>query len=74
MTFEEKLKLLEETVYKMESDQLGLKDTVELYQKAIELSNELNEELNESLKKLAYIVENGEVKPLGDIESEKKDI
>lgn len=74
MTFEEKLKLLEDIVSKMENDQLGLKETVELYQKANELSKQLNEELNESLKKLSYIVENGEVKPLGDIESEKKDI
>ena len=74
MTFEEKLKLLEDIVKKMESEQLSLKESVELYQKANSLSKELNLELDESLKRLSYIVENGEVKPLNNIEEEKKDI
>lgn len=74
MTFEEKLMQLEGLVNQLENNKIGLKESIEIYQKAKDLSKELNDELNESMKKLSYIVENGEVKPLFDIENEKKDI
>lgn len=74
MTFEEKLMQLEGLVNQLENNKIGLKESIEIYQKAKDLSKELNDELNESMKKLSYIVDNGEVKPLFDIENEKKDI
>lgn len=73
MTFEEKLKKLEELTNRLENESLSLEDSVNLYQEAKKLSQELTQELNESLEKLSYVVENGQIKPLSG-EEIKKDI
>lgn len=72
-SFEEKLKELENIVSKLESENLSLELSVDLYQKAKILSQELNNELNASMEKLSFIVEDDEVKPYFDEEA-KKDI
>lgn len=74
MSFEEKLKKLEDLVDKLENDKIGFKESIEIYKEAKKLSKELNDELNDSINKLSYIVEDGVVRPLFDIENEKKDI
>ena len=72
MTFEEKLHKLEEILSKLESDKLGLEESVKLYEEGKKLSTELHNELKESSKKLSYIIEDGEVKPFLDEESAKE--
>ena len=74
MTFEEKLEKLEEIVNKLENEKLNLESSIALYQEAKILSDELNKELNESIKKMSYIVENGQIKSIETIESTSKDI
>lgn len=73
MTFEEKLKKLEELANRLESENLTLEDSVSIYQEAKLISQELTKELNDSMEKLSYIVENGQIKPF-DSEEVKKDI
>lgn len=73
MKFEEKLARLEEIIAQLENDSLGLDNSVKLYQEAKKLSQELNLELAESMKKLSYIVEDGQLQVL-DEENLKKDI
>lgn len=73
MTFEEKLKKLEELSSRLESENLTLEDSVNIYQEAKLISQELTKELNDSMEKLSYIVENGQIKPF-DSEEVKKDI
>lgn len=73
MTFEEKLKKLEELANRLESENLTLEDSVNIYQEAKLISQELTKELNDSMEKLSYIVENGQIKPF-DSEEVKKDI
>lgn len=73
MTFEEKLKKLEELSSRLESENLTLEDSVNIYQEAKLICQELTKELNVSMEKLAYIVENGQIKPF-DSEEVKKDI
>ena len=72
MSFEEKIKRLEEIVNILESNKLGLDESVKLYEEGRKISKELQEELEKSMKKLAYIVEDGEVKPFLDEESERE--
>ncbi len=74
MTFEEKLEKLEEIVNKLENEKLNLESSIALYQEAKKLSDELNKELNESINKMSYIVENGQVRSIEEIESTSKDI
>lgn len=74
MTFEEKLEKLEEIVNKLENEKLNLESSIALYQEAKKLSDELNKELNESINKMSYIVENGKVRSIEEIESTSKDI
>ena len=74
MTFEEKLEKLEEIVNKLENEKLNLESSIALYQEAKKLSDELNKELNESIKKMSYIVENGQIKSIETIENTSKDI
>ena len=74
MTFEEKLEKLEEIVNKLENEKLNLDSSIALYQEAKKLSDELNKELNESINKMSYIVENGQVRSIEEIESISKDI
>lgn len=73
MTFEEKLKKLEELANRLESENLTLEDSVKIYQEAKLISQELTKELNDSMEKLSYIVENGQIKPF-DSDEVKKDI
>ncbi len=78
MTFEEKIKRLEEISTILENDNLPLQDACKIYQdkdikEAKTLEKELNDELNESMKKLAFIVEDGQIKEI-DINELKKDI
>ena len=72
MTFEEKMTRLEVIVSKLENERLGLEESVKLYEAGKKLTKELQEELDKSMKKLAYIVEDGEVVPFLDEESEKE--
>lgn len=74
MTFEEKLEKLEEIVNKLENEKLNLESSIALYQEAKKLSDELNKELNESINKMSYIVENGQVRSIEEIENTSKDI
>ena len=74
MTFEEKLEKLEEIVNKLENEKLNLESSIALYQEAKKLSDELNKELDESINKMSYIVENGQVRSIEEIESTSKDI
>ena len=74
MTFEEKLEKLEEIVNKLENEKLNLESSIALYQEAKKLSDELNKELNESISKMSYIVENGQIKSIEEIENASKDI
>lgn len=73
MTFEEKIKRLEEISTILENDNLPLQDACKIYQEAKTLEKELNDELNESMKKLAFIVEDGQIKEI-NINELKKDI
>ena len=73
MTFEEKIKRLEEISTILENDNLPLQDACKIYQEAKVLEKELNDELNETMKKLAFIVEDGQIKEI-DINELKKDI
>ena len=72
MTFEEKMNRLEAIIAKLENEKLGLEESVKLYEEGKKLTKELQEELDKSMKKLAYIVEDGEVVPFLDEESEKE--
>ena len=72
MTFEEKMTRLEVIVSKLENERLGLEESDKLYEEGKKLTKELQEELDKSMKKLAYIVEDGEVVPFLDEESEKE--
>lgn len=73
MTFEEKLQNLEDIIKKLENETISLDESVKLYQEAKKLSKELNDELNDSMKKLSFVVEDGQIKPL-DLNELKKDI
>ena len=73
MTFEDKIKRLEEISTILENDNLPLQDAFKIYQEAKVLEKELNDELNETMKKLAFIVEDGQIKEI-DINELKKDI
>lgn len=73
MTFEDKIKRLEEISTILENDNLPLQDACKIYQEAKVLEKELNDELNETMKKLAFIVEDGQIKEI-DVNELKKDI
>ncbi len=62
MTFEEKLKQLEEITNTLENEKKGLKESIELYEKAKVLAASLNKELEEAANKVAFIVEENEKK------------
>lgn len=73
MTFEEKLNSLQNIVSRLEDENIPLEEAVKLYEQAKALSNELSKELDESIKKMAYIVENDQVKQI-DEKNEEKDV
>lgn len=58
-TFEENLKVLEETVTELESGECGLDKSIELYTKGVKLAKELKEKL-ENAQRTVEIVETSE--------------
>lgn len=73
-TFEEKMQELEGIVAALEEENLGLEESVKLYEQAKALSKELNEELDASVKKISAMVENGQVEPYFEEKEIEKDI
>ena len=75
LEYQTKIDLFDNREYvlsKLENERLGLEESVKLYEEGKKLTKELQEELDKSMKKLAYIVEDGEVVPFLDEESEKE--
>ena len=64
---------LQNIVSRLEDENIPLEEAVKLYEQAKALSNELSKELDESIKKMAYIVENDQVKQI-DEKNEEKDV
>lgn len=73
-SFEEKLKLLEEMVTKLEKEDLGLAESIDLFEKSQKLAKELKQELDESLSKVSFIVENDTITPFDSQNDSKIDI
>ena len=73
-SFEEKLKLLEEMVTKLEKEDLGLAESIDLFEKSQKLAKELKQELDESLSKVSFIVENETITPFDSQNDSKIDI
>ena len=59
LSIEEKFKLLEKLVNKLENEKLSLEESIKIYEEAMKLSRELSIELNEVTKKVMLIQENG---------------
>ena len=73
-SFEEKLKLLEEMVTKLEKEELGLAESIDLFEKSQKLAKELKQELDESLSKVSFIVENETITQFDSQNDSKIDI
>ena len=73
-SFDEKLKLLEEMVTKLEKEDLGLAESIDLFEKSQKLAKELKQELDESLSKVSFIVENETITPFDSQNDSKIDI
>ena len=73
-SFEGKLKLLEEMVTKLEKEDLGLAESIDLFEKSQKLAKELKQELDESLSKVSFIVENDTITPFDSQNDSKIDI
>lgn len=73
-SFEEKLKLLEEMVTKLEKEDLGLAESIDLFEKSQKLAKELKQELDESLSKVSFIVENETITQFDSQNDSKIDI
>ena len=73
-SFEGKLKLLEEMVTKLEKEDLGLAESIDLFEKSQKLAKELKQELDESLSKVSFIVENETITPFDSQNDSKIDI
>ena len=62
MTFEEKIKLLEEIVKELESGEVPLDEAIEKYTSAMKLAKECSDKLNEVSEKVNKIMlENGKL-------------
>ena len=62
MTFEEKIKLLEEIVKELEGGEVPLDEAIEKYTAAMKLPNECSDKLNEVSEKVNKIMlENGKL-------------
>ncbi len=73
MDFEKKLKSLEDIVAKMESGELSLDKSLEMFEKGVQLSKECSSQLSEAeqkVQKLIGVSESGEAQT-EDFESEK---
>ncbi len=70
MTFEAKLKRLEELVDTLESEEVTLKNALEAYEESQTLIAEAQKNLTEAEKKVQQLNQQGEVFMLEDFESE----
>ena len=63
-TFEEAMSELEEVVAKLEKGELSLDDSINVFQKGIELSKFCSKKLDEVEKKISLLIEdeNGDIK------------
>lgn len=59
MTFEEALKELEETVKKLESNETGLEEAMELFEKGVALTKNCRKLLDEAQLKVKKVTEEG---------------
>lgn len=57
ITIEEKLKNLNDLVSHLENDKMTLKESLELYEKAMTISKDIEKELNEAIDKVKIIQE-----------------
>ena len=57
MSFEEKMKELEDVISKLESGQVGLSESMELYEKGVRLSIECSTLLEQAQQKISKLVE-----------------
>ena len=60
--FEEKLKTLEEYINKLNTESLGLQESIKLYETAKALADDLKKELDEASIKVARIIKDDEEK------------
>ena len=60
--FEEKLKTLEEYINKLNTESLGLQESIKLYESAKALADDLKKELDEASIKVARIIKDDEEK------------
>ena len=66
LTIEEKFSRLEELVSKLENEKMTLKESLALYEEAMNLSKELNTSLNEASKQVLLVQENNKLEKLED--------
>ncbi len=66
LTIEEKFSRLEELVNKLENEKMTLKESLALYEEAMNLSKELNEELNEATKQVLLVQKNNKLEVFED--------
>ncbi len=66
LTIEEKFSRLEELVNKLENEKMTLKESLALYEEAMNLSKELNEELNEATKQVLLVQKNNKLEVFKD--------
>lgn len=66
LTIEEKFSRLEELVSKLENEKMTLKESLALYEEAMNLSKELNTSLNEASKQVLLVQENNKLEKFED--------
>lgn len=69
-TFEDNLKELEEIATKLETENLGLDEAIEEFEKGMKLSKECTKKLDEAEKRINILVENEN----GDVIEEKFEV
>ena len=60
LSFEELYKKLDEVTTKLEADNLNLDESIELFEKGMEISKKCNEKLENAEKKISILLKNGE--------------
>lgn len=55
MTIEEKIEKLNELVYKLENEKMTLKESLQIYEEAMNYSKLIEKELNEAMDKVKII-------------------
>ncbi len=66
LTFEKGLTRLEELVHELESDDLNLDKSLELFEEGIKLTRRLNRKLDEAEKKLEVLSKNNGSEPMAE--------